>query len=300
VLPRFGLGLEALRKAKHDIIYLKMPGMGSTGPKSWFGTWGQTLNGVSGMTYLWNHPDLPRPIGFQGAYPDYVAAVLAPTAVMAALLHRRRTGEGMFLELAQAEMCAFMLGVNFLESLANGREPVPRGNESPLAAPHGAYRCRGQDRWCVIAVETDAQWRNLCGVLGRPSLADEEGFRSLTDRRRHIRELDALVGAWTRDRDAHEVMYLLQRAGVPCGVVQSGEDLFNDPQLRERHLLRFVEHESLGRIPVATIPIHFSDGGFAAPRAMAGLGADNARVYCDILGYSQEQLGAWKQDGIVT
>lgn len=299
VLPRLGLGIEVIRGAKPDIIYMKMPGMGSTGPKSWYGTWGQTLNAVSGMTHLWNHDGLPRPVGTQGAYPDYVAAALAPAAVLAALLYRRRTGRGVYLELAQAELCAFMLGTNYMDVLVNGREPAPRGNDWPHAAPHNCYPCRGDDRWCVIAVETDDQWRRLCQAIGQPKLADDERFQTLTERRRHLEELDGLISDWTRERDAGEVMHTLQQSRVPCGVVQSGEDLYNDVQLKARGLTRTVEHATLGRIPVATLPLHFSDGGFDDPRAMASLGADNSYVFCDLLGYSQDQLAAWQNDGIV-
>ena len=299
VLPRLGLGPEVLRKAKADIIYIKMPGMGSTGPKSWFGTWGQTLNAVSGMTYLWNHHGLSRPVGFQGAYPDYVAAALAPAAVLAGLLHRRRTGRGVDLELAQAEMCAFMLGTSYMDVLMNGREPVPRGNDWAYAAPHNCYPCRGSDRWCVIAVETEDQWRRLCQEMDQPELAEDQRFRTLTRRRRHLEELDALVSEWTSARDAHDVMQTLQRSRIPCGVVQNGEDLYNDPHLKERALTRFVEHAALGRIPVATLPVHFSDSEFEAPRAMGNLGADNAQVFCDLLGYSRDQLETWQNEGIV-
>jgi benzylsuccinate CoA-transferase BbsF subunit len=299
VLPRLGLGPEVLRRARPDLIYLKLPGMGSTGPKSWYGTWGQTLNAMSGMTHLWNHPGQERPVGFQGAYPDYVAAALAPTAILAALLHRRRTGKGVDLELAQAEMAAWMLGVSYLESEVNDREPLPRGNDWPHAAPHNCYPCRGTDRWCAIAVETEEQWQRLCQAMGRPELAGDVRFRTMANRRRHLAELDALVAAWTATRDAHDVMHTLQAAGVPCGVVQSGEDIYKDPQLRARNLACVVEHPTLGPIPVADLPLHFSVDRFDRPRAMGVLGTDNARVFCDILGYSREQLDAWKSDGVV-
>jgi benzylsuccinate CoA-transferase BbsF subunit len=299
VLPRLGLGPEALRAARPDLIYLKLPGMGSTGPKNWFGTWGQTLNAVSGMTYLWNHPGQAKPVGFQGAYPDYVTAALAPTAVMAALLRRRKTGEGVFLELAQAEISVFMLGMSYLEALVNGREPAPRGNDAPDAAPHNCYPCRGTDRWCAIAVTTEDQWRKLCAAIGRPELAEDDRFRTLAQRRRNLAALDAAIAAWTRGQDAHAAMATLQKAGVPCGAVQTGEDLYNDPQLRARALTHVVEHVTLGPIPVANLPLHFADMSFEPPRAMGALGADNEHVYCGILGYSREQLDAWQAEGIV-
>lgn len=299
VLPRLGLDLETLRKAKSDLIYIKMPGMGSTGPKNWFGTWGQTLNAVSGMTHLWNHPGREKPVGFQGAYPDYVAAALAPTAVMAALLRRRRTGHGAYLELAQAEMSAFLLGVNYLEALANGREPVAQGNVSLTAAPHDCFACAGADSWCVISVETDAQWRALCRVIGRPDLLDDTRIATEVGRLEHLSEVNAAVAEWTRTWERHAVMTSLQQVGVPAGAVQTGEDLYSDPQIRQRNLTRVVQHESLGDIPVATLPIHFSRDELHPPQAMRALGADNERVFCGILGYSAEQLAQWRDADVV-
>ena len=168
MLPRLGLGPEELRQVREDLIVLRLPGLGCAGPKYWYGTWGSTLTAFSGMTYLWNQPGQPQPIGFQGVYPDYVVAGFAPAVVLAALLHRQRTGQGLTLELAQVEATAHLLGVSFLETVVNGREPVPVGNDWPYAAPHNVYPCRGEDRWCAIAVETDAQWRALCEVLSAP------------------------------------------------------------------------------------------------------------------------------------
>ncbi|MGE3148402.1 MAG: CaiB/BaiF CoA transferase family protein [Pseudorhodoplanes sp.] len=299
VLPKLGAGPDVLRKIKPDLIYLKLPGMGSTGPKNWFGTWGQTLNAISGMTHLWNHPDQPAPVGFQGAYPDYVAGALGPTTIMAALLRRRRTGKGVFLELAQAEMCAAILGVNYLQALVNNDEPMPVGNTSTEYAPHNAYPCDGEDRWCAIAVQTQAQWRKLCDAMGDPKLADDPRFSSMIARHRNAAALDAIIAAWTRTRDATDVMMTLQKAGVPCGMVQRGEDLFADPQLLARKLKHVVQHASMGEMPVTNIPIHFADAAFDAPRTMSNLGADNEHVYCGLLGYSREQLSAWEADGVV-
>ena len=116
-----------------------MPGLGLSGPKYWYGTWGSTLTAFSGMTYLWNHPDQPRPVGAQGVYPDYVSAALAAGSVVAALIRRRATGQGATLELAQVEATAYVLGVSLLDAAVNGSDPKPAGNDWPYAAPHSCY-----------------------------------------------------------------------------------------------------------------------------------------------------------------
>lgn len=299
VLPRLGLGSDDLRAQHPELIVIKMPGLGTDGPRSWYGTWGSTLTAFSGMTYLWNHPGQPRPVGAQGVYPDYLAAAFAPTVVLAALLHRERTGQGLTLDMAQVEATAYLLGVSYLEAAVNGREPRPIGNDWPYAAPHNTYPCRGDDRWCAICVETDEQWRRLCELLGRPDLARDPRYATLERRRQRLEELDELVATWTREREAHQVMRLLQEAGVPCGVVQSGEDLYHDPHLRAREYIAWVDHPSLGRMPLAPTPLRLSGGGLEAPRCAAMLGEHNEYVICEILGYSREQLRAWQENGVV-
>jgi benzylsuccinate CoA-transferase BbsF subunit len=249
--------------------------------------------------HLWNHPGQPEPIGYQGVYPDYVAAALTPALVYAALLYRQRTGHGLFLDLAQAEVAAYMIGVSYLESIVNHHEPQPVGNDWPYAAPHNVYPCAGEDRWCAIVVETEAQWRALCGVLGRAALADDPRFATLADRRAHREALDALIADWTRSREPHAVMQTLQAARVPCGVVQYGEDLLEDPQLQYRGAVARVEHPKLGPVPHAAVPLHLSDGGLVAGRYAPAVGEHNDYVYREILGYSAERLAALQQAGVV-
>ena len=296
VIPRLGLGPDDLRALKPELIVIRMPGLGLSGPKYWYGTWGSTLTAFSGMTHLWNHPGQPVPIGAQGVYPDYVSAALAASAVIAALIRRRATGQGAVLELAQVEATAYMLGVSLLEAAVNGHDPAPAGNDWPYAAPHSCYPCLGEDRWCVIAVETDEQWRALVPILERPELAQDARFATLAARRQHLAELDEIVSAWTCQRDAHTIMHRLQEAGVPCGVVQSGEDLFDDPHLRERGFIGSVEHPLMGRVPLAGFPLHISGGGIDDLHSSDMLGGHTEYAICDLLGYSREQLESWQRD----
>ncbi|HLY66457.1 MAG TPA: CoA transferase, partial [Chloroflexota bacterium] len=289
VMNRLGLGPEELLKMKPELIVARMPGLGLSGPKYWYGSFGSTLTAFSGITYLWNHPGQPRPIGAQVVYPDYVAAALMPASVIAALIRRRKTGKGAILELAQAEATAYVLGGSLLEAAVNNREPAPLGNDWPYAAPHNCYPCLGDDRWCVIAVETDEQWRALAGFLEQPDLAHDARYATLLARRRNRAELDQLISGWTSQHEAHSIMHQLQQAGVPCGVVQSGEDLFHDLHLRERGFISGVEHPTLGHIPLPTVPVHMEDGAIDPPRCSDMLGAHTEYVVCDLLGYGREQ-----------
>jgi crotonobetainyl-CoA:carnitine CoA-transferase CaiB-like acyl-CoA transferase len=257
------------------------------------------LTAFSGITYLWNHPDQPLPVGSQGVYPDYLAAIFAPFVIVAALLHRDRTGQGAVLDMSQAETTAYFLGTSYLEASVTGREPEPVGNDWPYAAPQNCYRCAGVDRWCVVSVETDAQWRALCDVLGRRDLAADPLYGTLVGRRQHRDTLDSAVAGWMLLQEAGGAMARLQAAGVPAGVVQSGQDLLEDKHLRERGFIGEVEHPRFGRLPVAGVPMRISNGDIQAPQWTAELGKHNEHVICDILGYSRDQLRAWEKAGVV-
>jgi crotonobetainyl-CoA:carnitine CoA-transferase CaiB-like acyl-CoA transferase len=148
-------------------------------------------------------------------------------------------------------------------------------------------------------VETDAQWRALCDVLGRGDLAADPLYGTLVGRRQHRDSLDSAVAGWMLLQEAGAAMARLQAAGVPAGVVQSGQDLLEDKHLRERGFIGEVEHPRFGRLPVAGVPMRISNGDIQAPQWTAELGKHNEHVICDILGYSRDQLRAWEKAGVV-
>lgn len=299
VMPKLGLGPDDLLAIKNDLVVVRMPGLGSTGPLSGFGTWGPTLTAYSGLTYLWNHPGQERPVGSQGVYPDYLTGVMVPALVVAALLQRRRTGRGTVIDVAQVDLAAYTLGTILLDVLINNREAQPVGNSSRHMAPHGCYPCRGDDRFCVIAVESDAQWAQLCQIMEQPALAGDPRFCSFVQRGRHRGELDAVISEWTSRHDAFDVMNRLQGAGVPAGVVQSGADLAADKHLKERGFLETVHHPVLGEVTMAGLPLHFRSGSHEAFRSPPPLGADNEYVFTELLGHDRAHLEQWQRDEIV-
>ncbi len=300
VLDRLGLGDEELRKVNPGIIIVKMPGFGSTGPKSSYGTWGFNLTAFSGMTYLWNHPDQDRPIGSQGVYPDHLGFILAPTIIVAALLHRQMTGKGVSIDLAQIEATAYTLGVTYLEASMNSHKPQPKGNRNPVAAPHGCYRCRGEDRWCVISIGSDEEWQKFCRILGRPDLAAEPRFSDRRGRCKHAAELDKIVESWTQSRSAEEIMEALQAQGIAAGVVQTGADLLKDPQLRHRSYFARFSDSPIGPFEIPRTALRFM-GMDEEPISLPSLlGADTDQVLRDILGYDEATISQWKSEGILS
>ncbi len=300
VLDRLGLGDEDLRRANPGIIILKMPGFGETGPKSWYGTWGFNLNAFSGMTYLWNHPGQERPIGNQGVYPDHLGFILAPTIMVAALLHRKRTGEGVSIDLAQIEGAAYTLGVSYLEVTVNGRDPQPRGNRHLTAAPHGCYRCQGEDRWCVISVRTDEEWRKLSRLMKREELAEDPRFSDPRSRCKHGAELDEIIEGWTQSRSAEEVMERLQSEGIAAGVVQTGADLLKDPQLRHRNYFAGFSGSPIGPFEVPRGALQFRGMDDEPLSLPSPLGADTHAILRDILGYDEDTISQWHKEGILS
>jgi crotonobetainyl-CoA:carnitine CoA-transferase CaiB-like acyl-CoA transferase len=299
VLTGLGLSPEDLKAVRQDLIIVRMPGLGAVGRHAKYGTWGPTLAAYSGLTYLWNHAEQDRPVGSQGVYPDYVTAILAPIVVTAALLARQRTGEGTVVDLAQVDVTAYMLGTTLLDVLLNDRDPVPIGNESLHAVPHNCYPCAGDDRWCVIAVENENQWRALCSVIGRPELVDDERFSRVVQRWRNRSDLDAVLSDWTAQHDAAEVMRRLQTAGVPAGVVASGMDLYSDEHLRARGFIERVRHPVLGEVPLAGLPLQFDTASHETFRSPPPLGADNAYVITELLGHARADLERWEREEVV-
>ena len=300
VLDKLGLGDDELRKVNPKLAILKMPGFGSDGPKSSYGTWGFNLTAFSGMTYLWNHPEQDRPIGSQGVYPDHLGFIIGPTLMVAALLNSRRTGKGVTIDLAQIEGTAYTLGTTYLEASVNGDDPKPQGNHYGVAAPHGCYRCRGDDRWCVISVRNDDEWRSFCRVVGAPELTGDTRFADRQARINHSSELDAIVQQWTETRSAEDIMTKLQSAGVAAGVVQTGADLLNDPQLRHRNYFAAFPDSLIGAFEVPRGGILFKGMEEEPFRLPNRFGSDNDRILGEILGYDKVTIDQWRGEDVLT
>ncbi len=300
VLDKLGLGDDELRKTNPKLVILKLPGFGSEGPKSGYGTWGFNLTAFSGMTYLWNHPEQDRPIGSQGVYPDHLGFVMGPTLMVAALLNSRRTGKGVTIDLAQIEGTAYTLGTTYLETSVNGDDPKPRGNHYVEAAPHGCYRCQGDDRWCVISVGDEQEWRSFCQVIGRTELISDSRFADRQARLQHSSVLDTIVQEWTATRSAEAVMSQLQSAGVPAGVVQTGADLLKDPQLRHRNYFAAFSDSLIGPFEIPRSGIVFKGMEEEPLRLPNRFGADNDQIIGEILGYDKATIDGWRSEEVLT
>jgi crotonobetainyl-CoA:carnitine CoA-transferase CaiB-like acyl-CoA transferase len=297
VVGRIGLGYDQLRKVKPDIINLRMPGLGTTGPKRHYSTVGVNITAFTGLTYMWNHPgNTNPPVGSQTVYPDYVSGVLCAIIIISGVLYRNRHGKGAFIDMGQSEATAFMIGASLMEAAATGKDPEPIGNASFSVAPHDCYPCKGEDRWCVIAAETETQWKELARIIGA-EIEQDGRFKNNADRLKHNAELNTLIAQWTKDQDAFAVRDRLQSAAIPCGVVQTGEDLCNDPQLSERGFIVTVDNPRLGRVVLPNFPLQFKNSRLTRRWEFPVLGRDTEAVLRDVVGYGPERIAALKEDG---
>jgi benzylsuccinate CoA-transferase BbsF subunit len=296
VMANWGLDYASLKKVKPDIIMVSLSVMGQTGPQKDYTGFGPTVQALSGMTQLTSFPGRP-PLGPGFSYADHIAGLCASLALLGALEHRRRTGEGQHIDVSQVEAMASLLGGAVLEYAAGGKEPEPAGNSSMHAAPHNVYHCRGDDRWCAIAVFTDDEWWGFKRALGNPSWAEDERFATTSGRMENRKELDGLITGWTRKHKAEDVMRRLQENGVAAGVVQDAADLARDPQLRARGF--FVEHPERKGFFSDAAPIKLSQAPAEYGRAAPTPGRDNDYVYRQLLGMSAGEMAGLRNAGVI-
>ncbi len=297
VMERMGLGYQELKKVKPNIIMLSSCMQGQTGPYANHPGYGYHLTALSGISHITGWPDREPP--WLGPYTDYIAPHFNVLAILAALDYRRRTGKGQHFDLSQYENGVHFLSPIILDYVINGRVANRMGNRSSYAAPHGAYRCRGEDRWCAIAVFSDEEWQRFTTVISQLSLASDSRFATLSARQENEDELDRLVEEWTVSHSAEEVMHLMQAAGVAAGVLQTGEDLLeNDPQLRHRHSFWELDHPEVGEHRVPGPAFKLSKSSYEVRRAPL-LGEHNEYALKELLGMPDDEIAELVIEGVL-
>ena len=288
-MDALGIGYEKARSLNPSILMVSTCLMGQTGAARSLAGYGFHAGAIAGYYDITGWPDLP-PDGPWTAYTDVVSPRFISALVMAALDHRRRTGQGQHIDAAQMEMGVQFLAPQIIDYNASGKIVSRNGNRSDVAAPQGAYPCAGDDQWCAIAVDTEQQWEDLRLTMGDPAWAGYDRFKSVEDRLSNHDEIDGHIGQWTMDKTAQEVMELLQSHGVPSGVVQRSSDLLQDPQLAHRNLYRYMDHPEMGNIPYTghQFRIQGYDSGPRSPAPL--LGQHNEYVLKDLLGMTDEDM----------
>jgi benzylsuccinate CoA-transferase BbsF subunit len=297
VMEKMGLGYEELKKVNPNIIMISASMQGQTGPHARHRALGGQLAALSGFCHITGWPEgTPTPIG---VYTDYVVPHFSVPILLAALLYRRRTGKGQYIDLSQYEAGLQFVSPILLDYAVNNREADRMGNRSAYAAPHGAYRCRGQDRWCAISVFNDQDWQSFCKVLGNPGWCLQPEFNTLLARKENEDELDRFVGLWTAQYSAEEVMTWMQANGVPAGVLETDQELLeHDPQLKNRHYFWELDHPEVGKHYVHREAFTLSKSPSEMARAPL-LGEHNERALKHLLGMSDDDIAELVMAGVV-
>jgi crotonobetainyl-CoA:carnitine CoA-transferase CaiB-like acyl-CoA transferase len=285
----WGLDYESLRVIKPDVIMLSSCLMGQSGPLARFAGFGNLAAALCGFYNLVGWPDRP-PTGPFSAYTDYIAPRFGLAALMAALIHRKQTGEGQYIDQAQAESALQFLAMPVMDQAANGRDYSPVANDDLYHAPHGVYPVAGEDRWIAIACRTEDQWSALCGAMGNPALVSEAQFASFAARHANRAALDAVIGAWTREFEPGTLERQLQVAGVPAHTVQNAFDMAADAQLAHREHFVETPHTTLGRAWAENSRYKLSRTPARIERGAPTLGESNQYVLEQILGYPEERI----------
>ncbi|HEY8766692.1 MAG TPA: CoA transferase [Dehalococcoidia bacterium] len=284
-IAQWGLDYESVKETNPDVIYLSSSLLGQYGPYAHQVGIGFQAAAVAGVSNLTGFPDRP-PTPIPTPYTDFLVPAFSAAAIVAALGLRDRTGEGQYIDQSQTETAAQMLAPILMQSLVTGVDQERCGNRHPDAAPHGVFRCLGDDRWIALACMTDQQWTSLRSVLG-DSAADSR-FKTLAGRKANEDEIESLIATWTSSRMAEKAVAALQAAAVPSDVVATGEDVSEDIQLEHRGFFRTFTHSVIG-------PHRYRGPTFRLSKVEdiqgpgPALGEHNAQV-CELLQLSDDEI----------
>lgn len=297
-MEKLGLGYEALKKINPGLIMLSTCNQGQDGPHAQHPGFGSHLSSLCGFTYVTGFQDRDPSILY-GPYVDHIGVGYGVVALVAALVHRRKTGAGQLIDLAQYECGVQFMMPALLEYTVNGRIMERDGNRHGFAVPHGVYPCQGEDRWCAISVFTDKQWASMCDVMRHPELADDARFETVLKRKENEEAIDVLVSEWTSRQTAEAVFEELQKNDVMAGIVQGIDDLFKDPQLAHRGIWVPVDHMVVGQHRAEGPPFAFSKTPFRIEKAFPCIGEDNEKVFKEFLGMPEEEYQKMITDGTI-
>jgi crotonobetainyl-CoA:carnitine CoA-transferase CaiB-like acyl-CoA transferase len=295
VLDKLGLGYEALRAARPDVILVSMAGFGKTGTDRELVGFGPIVEQMAGLASLTGYGDDGVPYKTGISYGDPVGGIAAASALVLALIQRRRTGRGTWIDLAQRETMAQMLPEAFVAASLRGEEPIHRGNRHPVWAPQGLYPTEGEDKWLALSVRSDAEWRALCDVIEAPELA----ALSLGERRARHDEIDARIAGWSRARDGAAAHETLQARGIPAARMNDSDSLHWDAHLLAREFWDFMPHPTM---PVQAQPApawRFVEANPRPRRPAPRFGEHTRDVLCGLLGLSEAELAELAAAGLI-
>jgi benzylsuccinate CoA-transferase BbsF subunit len=297
-MKRWGLDYQSLRPRKPDLIMVSSCLFGQTGPQRMYPGFGGQGSAISGFNHLTGWPDREA-VGPYGTITDSLSPRYVALLIAAALLHRRQTGEGQYVDVSQIETGVYSLSEMMVRYSANGEVMERRGNRCEFAAPHGIYPCRGEDGWIAVAVFSDVEWRALRRAMGNPAFAQDPRFAGTDGRIEHADELDGYLARWTKDFEPYALMEKLRAAGVEAGVVQTADDLGRDPQLAHRGHFQTLDHVHLGPMQFENYGIRLSDSAPHLRTPGPNLGEHNREVLTDCVGLTEDEIRELEREGVL-
>lgn len=297
VMPKLGLDYETLIKVNPKLIMMSLPALGSTGPFKDFLAFGQTIDCMSGMSYLTGYIGEEPMLQSRLAYGDPLSGMNAAFAIISALRNRNRTGKGMHIEMSQVEGLIAFNADSILDYTMNGRIRERIGNRDRAMSPHGCYRCKGEDNWVAIAVPSDKVWQKFSKAIGL-SVSKDERFIDVISRHENQDELDKLIEAWTIARSQYEVMDILQSAGIPAGPVLDAAQLGEDPHLKARGVFQVVTHPVAGTHPYIGAFAKFSKTPLSIRMPAPCLGQHIRNILGELLGMTSKEIQELEDKGV--
>jgi len=298
MLGRLGFSNEELWKIKSDLCIVEMPAYGNSGVMRTWTALGPTMEQVAGMTAIIGYGD-GRPVSTGPAYLDPIGAFNGSAAMLTALLHRQRSGEGQHVEMPQVEAAMQLIGEHLILAAETGRDPVVNGNRLPDAAPHDVFPCIGADEWVAIDVTSDDEWKALCRVIGNGAMASDPRFATAAQRARHQDQLAEPIAAWSSARDKHDAARQLQDAGVPAAAVYKANDTLACPYLNARAFSMPLDHPEAGRHLHQGLPYRFEKTPVPHRRAAPCLGEHNHYILRDVLGKTDAEIADLEAAGTI-
>ena len=298
VMADFDLDYPVLKDINPQIIMMSMPALGGTGPNKDYVAFGQTIDCMSGMAYLNGYIGEEPMLQSGLSYGDPLSGMNAAFAIVVALHYRRKSGRGVHIDLSQVEGLISFNADAVMDYTMNERVRERMGNRHPSMAPHGCYRCRGEDEWAVISIPSDAAWQRFCRAVGQPSWAEDVKFSDVLGRYQHQDELDRLIEAWTLNYDHYQVMRILQQADIPAGPVLDAKELVEEPHLNERGLFEMVTHPEAGTHPYIGMYAKLSKTPGSIRMPAPCLGEHNRYILGELLGLSQVEMAQLEEQGI--
>jgi benzylsuccinate CoA-transferase BbsF subunit len=302
-MAKWGLDYETLRRDNPGMVMLSTSINGQYGPHAQLAGYGNVGAALSGFQFITGWPDR-APIGPFGPYTDYLGPRFSLAALLAALRHRDRTGEGCYLDVAQVEAGVWLQAPEVADCAANGTIATRLGDADREFAPHGVFRCRpdagsAEDRYVAVVVTDEAEWSALTETIGRPDLRDDVRFSSAEGRREHAAFIESAINDWTANHVVESAEAILQRAGVPAHRSANSRDLAEDPQIAHRgHFVR-LGHPTLGHTVVEGPRYLLSDTPGMPRRAAPTFGQDNEHILTTLLGLDAEQVKRLADEGVL-